>query len=71
MDRERAMTESHRCPMCGEAELRCREGRLEQSGNTHLPTTIWSCSACGWARWEPARGVAWRADAQAPLRAVA
>ena len=68
------MTESHRCPMCAEGELRHRDGRLEQSGNTYLPTTIWSCPACGYARWDPARGVAWRAtDAAplAPLRAVA
>ena len=68
------MTESHRCPMCGEGELRSREGRLEQSGNTYLPTTIWGCTGCGYARWEAARGVSWRPVEEAPaapLRAVA
>jgi len=41
-----------------------REGRLEQCGDTYLPTTVWSCTRCGYAKFEPAMGVRWRSDAE-------
>jgi hypothetical protein len=52
--------------MCSGGELVCREGRLEQSGETFLPTTTWSCGLCGYAVWEPALGVRWRSVADEP-----
>jgi hypothetical protein len=46
--------------MCADGVLTATEGRLDQSGATYLPTTIWSCNTCGCARYESATRVAWR-----------
>jgi hypothetical protein len=54
------MSEPRRCPMCDGGEMVRREGRLEQSGDTYLPTTVWSCALCEYAAWAPALGVRWR-----------
>lgn len=58
------------CPMCDAAALGVEEGHLDQSGRTFLPTTRWSCPVCGYARYEPAVGVRWRAEQPAPLYVV-
>lgn len=52
------MTET--CPMCREGELAAAEGRLEQSGDSYLPTTVWSCGTCGYTRYAPALHARWR-----------
>ena len=54
------MTEHDRCPICQAGEVVRSEGRLDQSGHTYLPTTLWSCSICGFARYEPALAAQWR-----------
>lgn len=64
------MAEPRPCPMCRDGELVRREGRLEQSGDTYLPTTTWTCGLCGYAKWEPAMGVRWRSAADAPAEPV-
>ncbi len=55
--------------MCDGGEMVRREGRLEQSGNTYLPTTVSHCTLCGYARFEPAIGVRWKPDVE-PAPAV-
>lgn len=55
------MSDSVRCQMCSDGVLVRGPGRLEQSGATYLPTTVWSCALCGFARYEAALGTAWRA----------
>lgn len=68
------MTEHDRCPMCQAGEVVRSEGRLDQSGRTYLPTTLWSCAICGFARYEPALAAQWRsvdaAAGPAPLVAA-
>ncbi len=54
------MSEHDRCPMCQAGEMTRSEGRLDQSGDTYLPTTLWSCAICGFARYEPALSAHWR-----------
>ncbi len=49
------------CPICNGATLVRGEGKLEQSGDSYLPTVVWSCGCCGYARFEPALGRKWRA----------
>lgn len=44
-----------KCPTCGK-DMAEGKGELEQSGQTHLPTTTWTCTDCGVKTWEPARG---------------
>jgi len=64
------MSRSIRCPMCDGGELVRSEGRLDQSGDTYIPTIVWSCPICEFASWEPAVGVHWRCaspDAPEPL----
>jgi hypothetical protein len=51
--------------MCDAGDLTQGTGQLEQSGETFLPTTVWSCEICGYARFAPALGVHWRPDAAA------
>lgn len=46
--------------MCAGGEMVRREGRLDQCGDTYLPTTVWSCPLCGYGEWQPAMGVHWR-----------
>jgi rubredoxin len=48
------------CPHCAQGEISRGEGRLEQCGDTYLPTEVWSCAVCGWIRFEPAVGTRWR-----------
>lgn len=49
--------------MCDGGEMVSREGRLEQCGETYLPTVVSSCARCGYTKFEPAIGVHWKADA--------
>lgn len=49
------------CPICNGDTLVRGEGKLEQSGNSYLPTVVWSCGCCGYARFESALGGKWRA----------
>jgi uncharacterized Zn finger protein len=73
------MNERAHCPMCSDGEVTRSEGRLEQSGNTYLPTSMWTCNTCGYVRYEPAVVVHWRpsessrkyAPAMEPERLVA
>jgi hypothetical protein len=48
------------CPICIDGEVVRRDGQLDQSGQTFLPTAVWGCMTCGWARYEPARHAAWQ-----------
>jgi hypothetical protein len=48
------------CPICRGGALVRGEGKLEQSGDSYLPTAVWSCGCCGYARFEPAVGRRWR-----------
>ncbi len=63
------------CPMCEDGVAVRAEGRLEQSGDTWLPTTVWTCDRCGWAHYDAARDTHWRDDgppvSPAPLRRAA
>jgi ribosomal protein L37AE/L43A len=69
---EQAMNDRARCPMCADGEVTRSEGRLEQSGNTYLPTSMWTCDTCGYVRYEPAVVVHWRPiePSRAPARAM-
>ncbi len=60
------MSEPRSCPMCDGGELVRREGRLDQSGDTYLPTTVVSCALCGYAKFEPAVGVHWKSAVDEP-----
>lgn len=56
--------------MCAGGELVRREGSLDQSGDTYLPTAVVRCAVCGYAEFAPALGVRWRsamAEASAPV----
>ena len=69
------MSEPRTCPMCDGGEMVRREGRLEQSGETYLPTIVWSCEICGYTKFAPAVGVRWRSEVDeapsaAPRRAA-
>ena len=71
------MSDSVSCPICIDGELVSREGQLDQCGQTYLPTSVTTCTTCGWARYEPARTGAWHSTAtalvgaaDAPLRAA-
>jgi len=52
------------CPNCAHGVLSSREGKLDQCGNTYLPTILWTCDTCGLERYEPATGAHWRSVAQ-------
>ncbi len=56
------MPERAKCPMCADGVITRSEGRLDQCGNTHLPTTAWTCDICGYVRYDPALEAQWRAD---------
>jgi len=58
------MPENVHCPMCDDGVAVRGEGRLEQSGDTWLPTTVWTCDRCGYARYEAALGARWRAETE-------
>jgi hypothetical protein len=57
------MTPSAKCSMCADGILTRSDGRLDQSGETYLPTTVWTCDVCGCTRYESAKVVAWRPHA--------
>lgn len=44
------MEETHKCPQC-HSNLSKGKGILEQSGQTEIPTTTWTCG-CGYKEWE-------------------
>ncbi len=48
------------CPMCHDGVLLRTEGRLDQSGDSYLPTAVWTCPRCEYSRFEPALNVRWR-----------
>ncbi len=52
------------CPICHAGPLARGEGKLDQSGDSYLPTVVWSCGCCGYAHFEPALGRRWRAGAE-------
>ncbi len=54
------MPDRAHCPMCADGEVVRSEGKLDQSGNTYLPTSVWTCANCGYVRWDPAVVVHWR-----------
>ncbi len=48
------------CPICHGGSLEVGEGRLDQSGDSYLPTATLRCPRCGYARFEPALHARWR-----------
>ncbi len=54
------MTDRDKCPMCADGEVTRSEGKLDQSGTTYLPTVVWTCTLCGYVRYEPAPSARWR-----------
>jgi hypothetical protein len=58
------MSEPRTCPMCEGGEMVRREGRLEQSGETYLPTVVSSCEICGYTKFAPAVGVRWKSEVE-------
>ncbi len=58
------MPERRKCPICAAGEMVRREGKLDQCGDTYLPTTVSTCTICGYAKFEPALGVHWKSDAE-------
>ncbi len=64
------MRENVHCPMCDDGVAVPGEGRLEQSGDTYLPTTVWACRRCGYVRYEAALGARWRAETPEPAPPV-
>ena len=75
------MSRRAKCPMCTDGILTATEGKLDQSGNTYLPTTVWACDVCGCVHydaaregWRPRDGYARAADptaAEAPIQRAA
>jgi hypothetical protein len=57
---EVAMTPQAKCPMCANGVLTRTDGKLDQSGETYLPTTAWACDVCGCVRYDAAKVAAWR-----------
>ena len=55
------MSRRAKCPMCTDGVLTGSDGKLDQSGNTYLPTTVWTCDVCGCVRYDPANVARWRA----------
>lgn len=49
-----------RCPMCHDGVLARAEGRLDQSGDSFLPTEVWHCARCEYTRYAPAVKVRWQ-----------
>ena len=56
----------HACPICRQGTLERGEGRLDQSGDSYLPTTAWRCPRCEYARFEPVPQGRW-VPASAPV----
>lgn len=59
------------CPICRQGTLECFEGRLDQSGNSYLPTTVWRCPRCEYARFEPALKARWVPARREPVEVAA
>jgi len=57
------------CPMCRDGILERREGRLDQSGDSYLPTVASRCPRCEYVRFEPAIHARW-VPAVAPVTQV-
>ncbi len=58
------MPDNIHCPMCEDGVAVRGEGRLEQSGDTYLPTIVWACRCCGYVRYEAALGAGWRTESE-------
>jgi len=58
--KERLMYATAPCPNCAHGVLSSSEGKLDQCGNTYLPTILWTCDTCGLERYEPATLARWR-----------
>ncbi len=58
------------CPMCHDGILLRTEGRLDQSGDSYLPTAVWTCPRCGYSKFEPALHARWQSavETAAPRR---
>lgn len=54
------MPEKQKCPRCADGQVTRCAGKLEQSGKTYLPTSVWTCDVCGYVRYDAAAGVRWR-----------
>ena len=54
------MTRTAKCPMCTDGILTRTDGKLDQSGETYLPTAIWACDTCGCVRYDAAKVAAWK-----------
>jgi hypothetical protein len=63
--REVPMSDSG-CPICHDGVLERVDGRLDQSGDSYLPTIVWRCPRCEYSRFEPAVRVRWRPAAEQP-----
>jgi predicted RNA-binding Zn-ribbon protein involved in translation (DUF1610 family) len=59
------MANPRACPICRGAEMVGREGKLDQSGNTYLPTVVLSCPVCGYTKFAPAVGARWKSELEA------
>jgi hypothetical protein len=53
------------CPICKGGVLRRGEGKLDQSGDSYLPTVVWSCAICEFKHYEPATRARWCTEAEA------
>jgi predicted RNA-binding Zn-ribbon protein involved in translation (DUF1610 family) len=60
----RTMANPRACPICRGAEMVRREGKLDQSGNTYLPTVVQSCPVCGYTKFAPAVGARWKSEVE-------
>ena len=47
------------CPICRNGVLERSEGRLDQSGESYVPTVVHRCRRCEYARFEPAVRAKW------------
>jgi hypothetical protein len=47
------------CPICRSGLLERGEGRLDQSGESYVPTVVHRCRRCEYARFEPAVRAQW------------
>jgi len=55
--------------MCTDGVLTGTDGKLDQSGDTYLPTTVWACDVCGCVRYDAAQVAPWRSyEACEPTR---
>jgi hypothetical protein len=47
------------CPVCRNDGLVRSDGRLDQSGESYVPTVVHRCPRCEYARFEPAVRAKW------------